>query len=402
MQNKYESFKFDNNNRHPRKKGYSVEDSLRHREEEISAILDSSPMLMIIIDEERRIIKSNNYAAKFSGRDVGEMTGIRAGEAIRCLNSMKDPRGCGFSSECVNCVVRNTVEDTLNTGKSHSQVEAHLPFDINGKKEELIFLLHTSILNLPQRLVIVWIQDITELKKALENLQRAKNATEAANKELEAFSYSVSHDLRTPLRSIDGFSYAVLQDYGDILDNEGRQYLLNIRSSTQLMAQLIEDMLNLSRITLTEMRLEQVNLSNLALEVAENLKRTEPNRKVDFIITPSLEVKGDRLLLKLVFENLLGNAFKFTSKRPSARIEFGIKQEEDGQYYFISDNGTGFDMTHADKLFKPFQRLHSDKEFPGTGIGLASVQRIINKLGGKVWAEGKAGEGATFYFRLRQ
>lgn len=401
MQNKYKPFKFDENNDLSIKRKFSIEDSLHQREEEITAILDSSPMLMIIVDEERRVIKSNNAAGNFSGRTVDEMANMRVGEAIRCLNSMQDKRGCGFSPACKNCLVRITVEETLNTDKSHSQIECHLPFINNGKQEELIFLLYTSILKLPKKLAIVWIEDITELKKALENVKQAKNAIEAANKELEAFSYSVSHDLRAPLRSIDGFSHALLEDYDDILDEEGKQYLTRIRSSSQLMAQLIDDILNLTKISRAEMKLEQVNLSALASEVAGELKRIEPSRKVDFIIAPNLEAEGDKLLLKLVFENLLGNAFKFTSKRSSAKIKFGITQKEHDQVYFISDNGTGFDMTYVNKLFKPFQRLHSDKDFPGTGIGLASVQRIINKMGGKVWAEGEINKGATFYFKLR-
>lgn len=401
MQNKYKPFKFDENNDLSIKRKFSIEDSLHQREEEITAILDSSPMLMIIVDEERRVIKSNNAAGNFSGRTVDEMANMRVGEAIRCLNSMQDKRGCGFSPACKNCLVRITVEETLNTDKSHSQIECHLPFINNGKQEELIFLLYTSILKLPKKLAIVWIEDITELKKALENVKQAKNAIEAANKELEAFSYSVSHDLRAPLRSIDGFSHALLEDYDDILDEEGKQYLMRIRSSSQLMAQLIDDILNLTKISRAEMKLEQVNLSALASEVAGELKRIEPSRKVDFIIAPNLEAEGDKLLLKLVFENLLGNAFKFTSKRSSAKIKFGITQKEYDQVYFISDNGTGFDMTYVNKLFKPFQRLHSDKDFPGTGIGLASVQRIINKMGGKVWAEGEINKGATFYFKLR-
>lgn len=401
MQNKYKPFKFDENNDLSIKRKFSIEDSLHQREEEITAILDSSPMLMIIVDEERRVIKSNNAAGNFSGRTVDEMANMRVGEAIRCLNSMQDKRGCGFSPACKNCLVRITVEETLNTDKSHSQIECHLPFINNGKQEELIFLLYTSILKLPKKLAIVWIEDITELKKALENVKQAKNVIEAANKELEAFSYSVSHDLRAPLRSIDGFSHALLEDYDDILDEEGKQYLMRIRSSSQLMAQLIDDILNLTKISRAEMKLEQVNLSALASEVAGELKRIEPSRKVDFIIAPNLEAEGDKLLLKLVFENLLGNAFKFTSKRSSAKIKFGITQKEHDQVYFISDNGTGFDMTYVNKLFKPFQRLHSDKDFPGTGIGLASVQRIINKMGGKVWAEGEINKGATFYFKLR-
>jgi signal transduction histidine kinase len=201
---------------------------------------------------------------------------------------------------------------------------------------------------------------------------------------------------------MDGFSQAIMEDYADKLDAEGQRNLANIRSASQQMASLIEDLLDLSRITRTEMHLEPVDLSSLASQVAAELKKTQPDRKVDFSIMPDLTGFGDGRLLKLVFDNLLGNAFKFTGKQAEAKIEFGSTRIKGETVFFVRDNGTGFDMAYADKLFKPFQRLHSAKEFPGTGIGLASVQRIINRLGGRVWAEGERGRGAVFYFVLPQ
>ncbi len=259
-----------------------------------------------------------------------------------------------------------------------------------------------------------------ELNRANEELQRARDTLEirvqkrtaelqqrtleleASNKELESFSYSVSHDLRAPLRSMDGFSLALMEDYGDKLDTTAKEYLQFIRSSSQLMGQLIDDILNLSRIIRAEIHLDKVDLSELANEVANELKRIQPERRVDFVITSGLEGYGDRNLLKLVFQNLLGNAFKFTGKQPEAKIEFGMTDCNGEAAYFVRDNGVGFDMTYASKLFKPFQRLHRQEEFSGTGIGLASVQRIIGRFGGKVWAEGNLGKGAVFYFTLRQ
>jgi PAS domain S-box-containing protein len=225
---------------------------------------------------------------------------------------------------------------------------------------------------------------------------------EDVNKDLEAFSYSVSHDLRAPLRSINGFSKILLEDYSAKLDDKGREYFQRIMTSSQLMAQLIEDILNLSRLSRAEIHKDKVNLSELANEVVMELKRQQPDRHVEFDIEPGLEAYGDRHLLKLVFDNLLGNAFKFTGKVDLGKIKFGATTYNGELVYYIKDNGAGFDMAYADKLFKPFQRLHSQSEFPGTGIGLASVQNIIRRHGGKVWAEGQKNNGATFYFTLKQ
>jgi len=222
----------------------------------------------------------------------------------------------------------------------------------------------------------------------------------AINKELEAFSYSVSHDLRAPLRSIDGFSQALLEDYPDKLDKQGKNYLQRIRSSTQRMGILIDDLLKLSRITRSEMKDEMIDLSTMAHLIIAEFYKIEPERQVEFVIMPDLKARGDGHLMKLLLENLLENAFKYTSRHPQARIEFGSTQVEGKQTFFVRDDGAGFDMTYVDKLFKPFQRLHSDREFPGIGIGLATVQRIINRHSGQVWAEAEIEKGATFYFTL--
>ena len=223
---------------------------------------------------------------------------------------------------------------------------------------------------------------------------------EAANKELEAFSYSVSHDLRAPLRSIDGFSQALLEDYADKLDQEGREHLHRVRASSQRMGELIDNLLGLSRVTRKEMRLETVNLSELAKNIAAELQQSQPERQVAFASAEGLRANADGGLMRVVLENLLGNAWKFTGKRADARIEFGVVQDNGKSAYYLRDNGAGFDMAYADKLFGAFQRLHGQKEFSGTGIGLATVQRIIHRHGGSVWAEGKVGAGATFYFTL--
>ena len=228
---------------------------------------------------------------------------------------------------------------------------------------------------------------------------------QAVNRELEAFSYSVSHDLRAPLRAIDGFSQAVLEDYADRLDDQGKDYLNRVRAATQRMGHLIDDMLTLSRVTRVEMQRGTVDLSALAADVFAELQKSEPERKVDWRIEPGLIAEGDAQLLRVALVNLLGNAWKFTGKTATAKIEFGAMRDADGApdsapSFFVRDNGAGFDMTYAGKLFGAFQRLHLTSEFPGTGIGLATVQRIIHRHGGRVWAEGAVGKGATFYFSL--
>ncbi len=245
--------------------------------------------------------------------------------------------------------------------------------------------------------------DIQKLNRELDCRVRERTAQlEGANKELEAFAYSVSHDLRTPLRGIDGFSQALLEDYAEKLDEEGKHYLHRVRAAAQRMGQLIDDMLSLSRVTRGEMRMEKVNLSSLAQEIASELARHEPERTAAFTIAPEVLVTGDAGFLRVALENLLGNAWKFTSKRRDATIEFGVTEQEGQPVYFVRDNGAGFNAKWAGRLFGAFQRLHTPEEFPGTGVGLATVQRIIHRHGGHVWAEGEINRGATFYFSLPQ
>jgi signal transduction histidine kinase len=226
---------------------------------------------------------------------------------------------------------------------------------------------------------------------------------ERANKELEAFSYSVSHDLRAPLRSIDGFSQALLEDSADKLNAKEKSHLQRVRAAAQRMGELIDDLLELSRVGRAPIRRDRVNLSQIGHDVAAELRKRDPQRQVQIDIAEGLVVAADRGLVQIVLENLIGNAWKFTRDRTPARLELGTKREaSDADVYFVRDNGAGFDMSYMDKLFRPFQRLHSEAEFPGTGIGLATVQRIIDRHGGRIWAEGAVGTGATIYFTLPQ
>lgn len=270
----------------------------------------------------------------------------------------------------------------------------------NAIRQQRLLLENQQLVENLQRTNKNLAEEVAERKRAEEALADRTAALEAANEELEAFSYSVSHDLQAPLRSLDGFSQALLEDYANKLDAEAVNYLTRIREATQRMGHLIDDLLNLSHVTRTEMHQEKVHLSGLAKSITAELEQHDPDRRVTFVIQEGLKAEGDLRLLRVVLENLLGNSWKFTSKHPRARIEFGLVQREGEPVYFVRDDGAGFDMAFQAKLFGPFQRLHTPREFEGTGIGLATVQRIIRRHGGRIWAEGEVEKGATFYFTL--
>ena len=239
-----------------------------------------------------------------------------------------------------------------------------------------------------------------ELRVANATLQVAKDDADAANRELEAFSYSVSHDLRSPLRAIDGFSQALLERYEARLDDKGADYLHRVRNAAQRMGELIDALLQLSRINRMPLTRRRVDLSEVARGVVDELARQSPEREVACAISDGLVADADGGLVRVLLDNLIGNAWKFTARTEPARVEVGADRPDGETVYFVRDNGAGFDMTYASKLFAPFQRLHSTSEFTGTGIGLATVHRVVDRHGGRVWAEGEVGRGATIFFTL--
>jgi PAS domain S-box-containing protein len=255
------------------------------------------------------------------------------------------------------------------------------------------------------------VQDITERRHAAEALRELNASLEkrvesrtaelvAANRELESFAYAVSHDLRAPLRSVDGFARALEEDYAPLIGEEGRDALRRVRAAAQKMGNLIDDLLTLSRLTVSEMNLETIDLGALARSIIDELRRAEPGRKVSFTCEPGLDVHGDKRLVAVLLQNLLGNAWKYTGKRQGANIHFGATRIAGKKAFLVRDDGAGFDMARAANLFTPFQRLHSDREFPGTGIGLATARRIVRRHGGRIWAEGTVDKGATIHFTI--
>jgi PAS domain S-box-containing protein len=372
-----------------------AEEALRESEERFRTLANALPQLAWIAHADGYIFWYNQRWYAYTGTTPEQMEGWG-------WQSVHDPD-----------VLPRVLEEwtaSIATGQPFEMV-----FPLRGADGRFRdFLTRVQPLKNEAGQVVQWFgtnTDVTELQRIQEQLrdlndtleQRVQQRTaqlEAANKELEAFSYSVSHDLRAPLRSIDGFSRVLMADYPHCLDARGQDYLERVRAAAQRMGRLIDDMLSLSRVGRAEMRREPVDLSALASAVVAELRQREPERRVEVAIQPGLVADGDAALLRIVLDNLLGNAWKFTAHRADARIELGALRQDHTCVFYVRDNGAGFDMAYVGKLFTPFQRLHTEQEFPGTGIGLAIVQRIIARHGGRVWAEGAVGHGATIYFTL--
>jgi PAS domain S-box-containing protein len=372
----------------------AAEQALRSSEQRYRTMFEEAPEGVWIIGADERTIEVNQHLCDLLGYSREEMLGRTpfdfADEENRKIFEVQKNR-------------RETTEKRNYEIALRHQDGRNIPiyFSASNLRRENGSLLA----------VLAFVTDITERKAHEQERQRLHEELEqrviertrelqAANQELEAFSYSVSHDLRAPLRAINGFSHALEEEYGRLLDDNGRHYLARVRAGSERMAELIDHLIELARLSRQEMRMVPVDLSALAGEIAAELQAGEPARRVEWVIAAGVQARGDAFLLRVVLMNLLGNAWKYTAKRGGARIEFGVGEDQGRRTYFVRDNGAGFDMAHAGKLFGAFQRLHSPDTYPGNGIGLTTVARIVKRHGGDVWAEGQPESGAIFYFSL--
>jgi PAS domain S-box-containing protein len=372
-----------------------MEEALHESQRVLEGIINAIPVRVFWKDKNLRYLGCNAIFARDAGfADPAELIG-------------KDDYQMGWRDQAE--LYRGDDRQVIESGRPKLLIEE--PQTTTGGRTIALLTNKIPLVNSAGEIcgVIGTYMDVTERKQAEEAIrrlnaeleQRVHDRTaqlEASNKELEAFAYSVSHDLRAPLRAMDGFSAILLAEKAGQLDEDGRQFLGRIQQASRRMGQLIDDLLNLSRIARHDMDRQAVDVSAMAWQIAIELKHSDPKRQVEFVIPPGIVVNGDDHLLRIVLVNLLGNAWKFTAPRPRARIELGTAAQDGQRAVYVRDNGVGFDMAYAGKLFQPFQRLHGMDEFTGTGIGLATVQRILARHGGRVWTEAGVGQGATFYF----
>ena len=374
------------------------------------AVFRSTSECVWVLDESGRTVWANDRLSLLLGQPIEE------------LQNFEDFSTDGAAAECFRCCISEHAEQHREMSFQKPGIIGCadvrlIPLQNDGDSSPAVLVMITDVTRERQAeaAMLLAVQEL-ERRIGLDDSTQASRQDEAhgnrdrllslaaqivaANKELEAFSYSVSHDLREPLRSIDGFSRILVERYGSVLDDRGKDYLSRVRSAAQRMGQLIADMLTLARIARAEMTFEPVDVTRIARSICDDLAGSDPERRVDVVISDGLTAVGDSRLLNVVLTNLLGNAWKFTSKCAEPRIELTRCASETDDVFLVSDNGAGFEMKYVEKLFRPFQRLHSDAEFMGTGVGLATVQRIVARHGGRVWAEATVGEGARLFFSV--